>query len=301
MSFASNSDPFAAAAAAGGNVGNGGGGGAVANGQGEMEDPIVPDAGEQYDPKDMAMIHFLIYAGQLLRSFHKGFPTCLTTTAAAAMYAQNFPRAPLRIDPEKHLEMTYKLNPKQTANLTTMLKQFHDCMHAEITMNKGTPQETKVKVMEFFKRRDNRAWLLISQKVAMVKALDIPGKLATMKKSNVIRCWKFIDLLYGETKKFVACRHLESMIPEQMKEKLQSAMAKTGGPSPDNPMGMSPEDIKTFMTEMDPNMMGSFISNVFSKPDMLQQTMQSVGDLDGGEGFSKVTDMMANLFKPPVQ
>lgn len=270
------------------------------NNQYDMEDPDVPEEGEQYDPKDLARMHFLIIAGQLMRKFHKAFPTCPTTSLAKGMFDKNFPRIAPKIDKDQHREMTYPITAKQIQQADQLLKQFHDCMHSKITMNRGQPNQMEVQASEFFKNRDKRAWIIISQKIPMMRMLGIDKKMSIMTPQNQQRCWRFVDLLYAETKKFAACKHLESMIPQEMKQKLEAAMSKQGGPSPDSPMGMSAEDVKTFMTSMDPNMMGNFISNVFSKPEMLQQTMASVGDLNGGNAFSEVTDMMANIFKAPT-
>ena len=257
----------------------------------ELEGPDEPEITTNYEPDDMARLHFLIHSKKMLVSFAKAFSQCPSTQMAKAFLDNMFPRLPTKIDNHTHAEMNYKLNEKQKQQVTEWIQQFYNVMQAKVPFQGKTLQ-----VAQFFQHRKAQGWGFMVKHVKMIGMLNLENKWAKMSPTSQNNMWRFIDLLYKDAKQFMGFKNLENLIPPQMRSQLESMMAKTGGPNPANPMGISQEDAQKFVTQMDPAMMQGFISNVFSSPEQTQKIMQSVSDVAGGD-MGQLTGFMQNIFK----
>lgn len=257
----------------------------------ELEGPDEPEVQTNYEPDDMARMHFLIHSNKMLMSFAKAFPSCASTQMAKAYISNQFPRLPLRVDNNTHAEMRYPMNEQQKKTVTDWISQFYKVMTHKVTFNGKT-----VQVAQFFQHRKPQGWGFVVKHIKMIGMLNLQAKWSKMSDSSKNNMWRFMDILYRDAKQFMGFKNLENLIPPKMRAQLEQMMTKNGGPSGDNPMGISQEDAQKFVTNMDPNMMQGFIQNVFSSPEQTQRVMQSVSDVAGGD-MGQLTGFMQNIFK----
>ena len=257
----------------------------------ELDAPDEPEVSEQFEPDDMARMSFLIHCHKMLTSFAKAFPSCPSTQLARTHLASTFPRLPIRIDYNSHAEMRYPLNEAQKAQVDGWIKQFYQVMTHKVTF-----QGREFQVSQYFQHKKKEGWGFVIKHVKMIGMLHLEQKWAKMSQSSRDVMWRYMDLLYRDAKQFVGFKNLENLIPQEMRDQLETMMGQNGGPSSDNPMGISQEDAQKFLTNMKPDMMQGFISNVFSSPEQTQKVMQSVSDVAGGD-MGQLTGFMQNIFK----
>lgn len=257
----------------------------------ELEGPDEPEVQNNYEPDDMARMHFLIHSNKMLTSFAKAFPSCASTQLAKTYISSQFPRLPLRVDNNTHAEMAYPLNDKQKQTVTEWITQFYNIMTHKVTFDGKS-----VQVCQFFQHRKPQGWNFLIQHVKMIGMLNLQAKWGTMSDSSKRSMWRFMDILYRDAKQFMGFKNLENLIPPEMRAQLENMMSKNGGLSQSNPMGITQEDAQKFVTNMDPTMMQGFIQNVFSSPEQTQKIMQSVSDVAGGD-MGHLTGFMQNIFK----
>ncbi len=257
----------------------------------ELDPPDEPTMMAQYEPDEMARMHFLIHCHKMLTSFAKAFPSCPSTQLARTHLTSTFPRLPLKIDYNSHAEMQYSLNEKQKTQVDGWIKQFYQVMTHKVNF-----QGREFQVSQYFQHKKKEAWGFVIKHVKMIQMLNLENKWGAMSQGSQDYMWRYMDLLYRDAKQFMGFKNLENLIPQEMRDQLESMMTKAGGPSSDNPMGISQEDAQKFMTNMNPEMMQGFISNVFSSPEQTQKVMQSVSDVAGGD-MGQLTGFMQNIFK----
>lgn len=257
----------------------------------ELEGPDEPEVETQYEPDDMARMHFLIHSNRMLQSFAKAFPSCASTQMAKAFLTNTFPRLPLKIDNSTHAEMRYPLNDAQKNQVNEWIQQLHKVMTHTVNF-----QGKQVQVSQLFQHRIPQGWGFVVQHVKMIGMLNLQSKWSKMSPGSQKNMWRYMDILYRDAKQYMGFKHLENLIPPQMKQQLEAMMSRNGGPSADNPMGISQEDAQQFLTNMNPEMMKGFISNVFSSPEQTQKIMQSVSDVAGND-MGHLTGFMQNIFK----
>lgn len=257
----------------------------------ELDGPDEPEVSAQHEPDDMARLHFLIHCNKMLQSFAKAFPSCPSTKMAKMHLMQTFPRLPTKIDYNTHAEMNYPLNQGQKETVDGWIKQFYQVMTHKVTFN-----GRKFQVAQYFQHKKKEAWSFVIKHVKMIQMLNLGAKWNQMSHNSQNMMWRYMDLLFRDAKQFMGFKNLENLIPPEMRAQLEGMMSKTGGPSADNPMGISQEDAQNFLTNMKPEVMQGFISNVFSSPEQTQKVMQSVSDVAGGD-MGQLTGFMQNIFK----
>lgn len=258
----------------------------------DLEPPDEPEVEGQHEPDEVARMHFLIHCNKMLTSFAKAFRSCPSTQTARLFLENTFPRLPSKIDNNTHAEMNYTLSEKQKEVVDGWIKQFYQVMTHKVTF-----QGREFQVSQYFQHRKKEGWGFVIKHVKMIGMLHLEKKWATMTQGSQNSMWRYMDLLYRDSKQFMGFKNLENLIPKEMRSQLEGMMAKNGGPSPDNPMGISQEDAQNFLTNMKPEMMQGFISKVFSSPEQTQKIMQSVTDV-AGQDMGQLTGFMQNIFKP---
>jgi hypothetical protein len=276
--------------AGGGGDSSGGSKALFGAGSTELEGPDEPDEPAQvHEPDAIATMHFLVHAGKMLRSFAKSFPACVTTQMARAHLDNTFPDLPAKIDMVAQSEMKYPLNDKQRSMVTDWINQFHAVMKKKVTY-----AEKQYEVAQYFQHRKPEAWGFMVSGFKMIGMLGLGQKWSTMSESSRNAMWRYVDLMYRDARQYVGYNALSTVIPPEMRDHIQALLEKNGKGG--DMEGMTGEDAKAFFTDMKPEMMQGFISNVFSSPEQTNSVMQSVKDVMGKEAGG-LTDFMQTLFK----
>jgi hypothetical protein len=279
---------------------NQGGGGAPANfafGGGtattEIEGPDEPENQDAHEPDDLARMSFLIHAAKMMISFAKSNPSCGSTQMGKSYLLNTFPNLPLRIDYNGHAEMRYSLSPAQKTSVDGWIDQLYKTMNHEVT----SPDGRKFRVSQYFEHKKVQAWQFMSQGFKMVGMLNLGAKWNTMSAGSQNAMWRYMELLLKDARQFVGNKNLENFIPKEMRSELEGLMAKSGGVSADNPMGISPQDAQAFMQSMakKPEVMQGFMSKMFGgDPAATKQMFQSMQDVTGGN-FGDLPQMMQQM------
>lgn len=252
----------------------------------EASMPAIPT----YEPDAMAMVHFAIHAGKMVRSFAKLDPGCPTTQLAHMGFAKNFPNLPVKIDYNHHTEMKYTLSAAQKKTIEGWIQQLHT------VMNHKLPHEGKeYAVSVYVQHKHPGVWKFIEQHVQMMKILNVSSKMDKMSEQSRNFVWKFTDLLYKDAKKFMGFRNLEKLIPEEMRTKLGGMLEQTQANPNTAGFGLGQDDLQNMMKQMDPTMIQTLIGNVFKSPEETQKIMQSVGDL-AGQDMGSFAGLLKNVF-----
>lgn len=255
----------------------------------ELDGPDEPESTTNYDPMEMARMHFLIHCNKMLTSFAKAFPSCPSTQIAKNHLASTFPRLPVKIDHNSHAEMQYPLNDKQKEQVTGWIKQFYQVMTHKVNF-KGR----EFQVSQYFQHRKPEAWGFVIKHVKMIGMLHLEQKWPKMSQSSQNSMWRYMDLLYRDAQQFMGFSNFEKFIPKQMRDQMEAIMAKSTA----NSSEFTPEDAQRVFKDMtsNPEMIQGLVSNVFSNPEQTKQMFQSVSDVTGGN-LGQLSGIMQNMFK----
>lgn len=243
------------------------------------------------DPREVAQIHFAIYAGQMVRRFAEAYPTCPHANKLVLGLRVMFPTLPQEIDRNNQSELQFQFNPTQRKRIQIWMQEFKNAMETEITI-----QEKKYPISIFFQRKDPRAWQVIGKRVQLLADLKIPERWARMPATDQKAMWQYVMLLFRQTKKVAAVVHMEKLVPPSVQQKFQS-LAESQGVNPG--FGMSHEETQRLMASMNTPEMSGVVQSIFSSPGTLNKTLQSVGDMAGGMGGQM--SQMANVMQGFMQ
>ena len=183
----------------------------------ELEGPDEAAHVEKYEPDQMARLHFLIHSNKLLQSFANAFPACSSTQMAKNFFMNMFPNLPIKIDYATHNEMKYALNEKQKAQVDEWINQFYKVMTHKVQFN-----GKEFQVSQYFQYRKQEGWSFVIQHVKLIQLLNLPAKWNNMSDTSKEQMWRYMDLLFKDSKEFVGFKNLENLIPKEMKIQLEN-------------------------------------------------------------------------------
>jgi hypothetical protein len=239
-----------------------------------------------------------MYANQLVDKFVEKYPGDPTIGLIAGAFRGKCPNVPHQIDWVNHTEMNYPLSETQKTEIIQSMAEMYKVMQLKVNLTDPTTRTVKeYPVSDFLRPDEPRLWVILHNKVQMLKMLNIPERYKTMLDGTKLALFQFVQALYKEATKRAGYEKLKSLIPEEMEQKVQELMSKHATPG----FGMTSETATNMMQSMASPEMSATMSKIFSSPDALSQTLTSMGEMMGGSGneMGQVASTLQTMLQNP--